>query len=62
MSDKIPESALADIARTGRCYTNEARAMAQEIIECRQHQAAVMTDFVVPRPGGITYTFRTYKP
>lgn len=36
--DKLRDEALAMISRSGQCFTNEARAMARELIELRaQH-------------------------
>jgi hypothetical protein len=38
--DRLRDEALAKIAKSGRCYTNEARAMAAEIIKRRAAEVA----------------------
>lgn len=36
--DRVPQTALDEIARTGRAYSNEIRAMARELIALRQQR------------------------
>lgn len=38
--DRLRDEALAKIAKNGRCYTNEARSMAAEIIKRRAAEVA----------------------
>ncbi len=38
--DRVPDSTLEQVARTGRAYTGEAKRMAQELIELRAKLAA----------------------
>lgn len=33
---QVPKEALESIAKTGRCFTNEAREMAKELLELRE--------------------------